>query len=590
MYLKSEANLPLATEQLNKVTQAIQDLNLQQIMWVSGYLAGLSVCDSDKQNNNSPQSELTILYASQTGNCKLLAENYAQACQSQGINFQLVSLADFKPRNITKEKNLVIIISTHGEGEAPDDAEIFYEYLFSSKKPRLKTLNYSLLALGDSSYEQFCKTGIEIDLQLQKLGANRVVERVDCDLDFEDSALIWQEKTHDYFSKIVTDSDNNVTPLSLLKSQPRNNFNRNNTYSAELLTIQKITTQNSVKNIYHIELDIENSDIDYQVGDSLGIVTHNNSETINSIIQANGFDTNKPVNYKGQQLPFSKLLTSLEITLINKSFLKFFANLSQSDALIKIIEDHQLFLEFVSKRQLSDVLYEYPTQITEQQLIENLIKISPRLYSISSSSHSNEGEVHLTVALVKSLTKKPNNGLVSGLLCDQSTEGDSVEIYIENNKNFKLPKDDQTPIIMISAGTGIAPFRGFLQERHSLKATGENWLFFGNPSFENDFLYQLELQKLYKDKVLTKIDLAFSRDQKQKIYVQHKIQQNAEEIWQWIDKGAHLYICGNKDNMAKSVETELLSLIEVYGHKNADEAKNYLTTLKRNRRYQKDVY
>ena len=289
-------------------------------------------------------------------------------------------------------------------------------------------------------------------------------------------------------------------------------------------------------------------------------------------------------------MTFKQALITLEISLINKLFLKFYAQFIQSKALKEITDNHQLFIEYVSQRQLSDVLREYPSQIIEQQLVDNLVKITPRLYSIASSHISNTDEIHLTVALVESSSKEPANGLVSGLLCDQSIEGDSVEIYVENNQNFSLPADNDTPIIMIAAGTGIAPFRGFLQERQSLQATGKNWLFFGNPSFDNDFLYQLELQKFHDDGTLTAIDLAFSRDQQQKIYVQDRIKQQAKEIWFWLEEGAHIYICGNKDHMAKSVEIELLQLIETYGGKDSSQAKNYLTELKHNKRYQKDVY
>lgn len=589
MYSNNQAISPLAPDQFKKVNLAVQDLDPNQLLWVSGFIAGLSRQDKIESNNN-PQKQLTILYASQTGNCRSLAEEYTQTCQSLDINCQLISLADYKPRNINKEQYVVIIISTHGEGDAPDDAEIFYEYLFSNKSPDLNNLKYSLLALGDSSYEKFCQTGVDIDLQLQKLGATPVIDRIDCDLDYEESYETWQNKTNDYFSKHISNIDNNVSPLSLLKPKQLSQYNRNKTYSSEIITLQKITTNASIKNVHHIELDIEGSNINYQAGDSLAIMAQNSSIAIDTLIQDNGFDGNKIVNYKKQEIPFNTVLRSLEISLVSKSFLKFYAGLVQSDKFNDMIENHQQFQYFVEKRQLSDVLTQYQVLITEQQLVDNLYKISPRLYSIASSYLKNPDEIHLTVALVESPTDKSNKGLVSGLLCSHLKEGDDVEIYIESNNNFKLPENNDAPTIMIAAGTGIAPFRGFLQERKELKSAGKNWLIFGNPSFENDFLYQLELQKYLKENLLTQIDLAFSRDQEQKIYVQHKVKQKAQEIWQWLEQGAHLYICGNKDHMAKSVETELLSLIRAHGKLDADGAKQYLTNLKRNKRYQKDVY
>jgi sulfite reductase (NADPH) flavoprotein alpha-component len=594
VYTNIDPLAPLALEELNKVTQAIQGFSPQQKLWLSGYLAGATnlagMQDTPIASNNNPQQQLTILYGSQTGNCRLLAENFAQVSQNKGIKSKVISLADYKPRQIVKEKNIAIIVSTHGEGEAPDDAQIFYDYLFSNKNPQLKSLKYSLLALGDSSYEKYCQTGIDIDKQLQKLGAQSVIARVDCDLDYEDQADSWQLRTADYFAIELTDADIKTASLSLIKSQVSKTYNRNNTFSSEILTIQKITTQDSVKNVYHIELDIENTSITYQAGDSLGIVTNNNSSIIDQFIKAHQLDEDKNIEYKQNIITFKQALQTLEISLINKLFLKFYAQLIQSEALKEIADNHQLFLEYVSQRQLSDVLKQYPSKITEQQLVDNLVKITPRLYSIASSYQSNADEIHLTIALVESSIQESAKGLVSGLLCDQSVEGDCVEIYVENNKNFSLPTSNETPIIMIGAGTGIAPFRGFLQERQSLQATGKNWLFFGNPSFDNDFLYQLELQKFHDDGTLNAIDLAFSRDQKQKFYVQDRIKKQAAEIWRWLEEGAHIYICGNKDYMAKSVEIELLQLIETYGGKNSLQAQSYLTELKLNKRYQKDVY
>jgi len=592
VYSNIDPLAPLALEELSQVTQAIQGFSSQQKLWLSGYLAGVSALEDTPTiaSNNASQQQLTILYGSQTGNCRLLAETYAQVSQTKGIKSQVISLADYKPRQIIKEKFLVLIISTHGEGEAPDDAQIFYEYLFSNKNPKLSSLKYSILALGDSSYENYCQTGMDFDEQLQKLGAQAVIDRVDCDLDFEDLAENWQQKTVSYFAKNLVDPNNKITPLSLIKSPSQTNYNRNNTYSAEILTIQKITTRDSTKNVYHIELDIDGSAITYQAGDSLGVVTNNSESIVEKFAQIHHFNTKKTVTYKHSEVSFKQALLTLEISLINKLFLKFYAQIIQSDALKLITDDHQLFLQYVSQRQLSDVFEEYPGEISEQQLVSNLLKITPRLYSIASSYQTNSEELHLTVALVESSINHPVNGLVSGLLCDQSSEGDRINVYVENNQNFSLPQDHKTPIIMIAAGTGIAPFRGFLQERENVQATGENWLFFGNPNFEHDFLYQLELQKYHENGTLGAIDLAFSRDQPQKIYVQDRIKQRAEKIWQWLEDGAHLYICGNKDYMAKAVEAELLSLIKTHGNKNTEQAQSYLATLKLNKRYQKDVY
>lgn len=599
--LQNQTIGPFDANQLNQLNQAIQDFSPEQKIWLSGYLAGQSLSLPQTAVEPQPQGSLTVLYGSQTGNAKNLAQGYAEHAQSQGINAKLISLADYKPRQISKESHLVLLVSTHGEGDAPDDAEIFYEYLFSDKAPQLTSLKYSVLALGDSSYEQFCQTGVDIDEQLHKLGAERIFERIDCDLDYEDDAEQWKNATVQLFSKDLKSEtnnkgeNNNIAPLSLIKNDSQVTYDRNNTFASEILTIQKITTQQSVKNVYHIELSIEGSDMAYQVGDSIGIMANNDASLVSRLIELIDADGNDIVQYKGQEYPLQTVLTShCEITLLNKKFLNFYAEHINAKHLKTAIETHEGFNHYVENRQLIDVLKEYPSAITAQHLVDNLTKITPRLYSIASSHNVYNDEVHLTVSLVESgldsVQKDVNSGLVSGLLCARSQEGDTVNVYVESNNNFRLPEDTNTDVIMIGAGTGIAPYRAFLQERQAQNATGKNWLFFGNPSFDNDFLYQLELQKFQQKHLLNRIDLAFSRDQAEKIYVQHKVKEQGKELWQWLQQGAHLYICGNADYMAKDVEQALIEVISQYGQMNQEHAQNHLKQLKRNHRYQKDIY
>jgi sulfite reductase (NADPH) flavoprotein alpha-component len=586
----------LDSRQIAKLSEALSELTVEQKIWLSGFLAGQSVdSQASEQVSNqsiasSPESKLTILYGSQTGNARLLAETYLEQAQSQGFQVSLISLADFKPRQITKEHNIVLIVSTHGEGEAPDDAEIFYEYLYSKKAPKLNHLNFSVLSLGDSSYEQFCQTGVDFDLQFEKLGANRIVNRVDCDLDFEHDADSWQQRTlAEYAKTLLSDNDSNVVPLSLIKKDESVNYNRNNPYLAEIITLQKITTDDSIKKIYHIELSLEDSNIDYLPGDSLGVITLNPSHHVLELLSLAKINANESVFYQGQELTIEYVLTELlEISLLNRKFLKYYAGVADSSELFSIINSQDSFNAFVKNRQLINVLREYPAPISAQELADNLIKITPRLYSISSSHKANPEEVHLTIALVE--TKEGRTGLASGLLCGRAEEGDQVRIYIERNNNFKIPANSETPTIMVGPGTGVAPFRAFLQEREELNHSGENWLLFGNPSFEKDFLYQLEWQGFIKSGVLNKIDLAFSRDQQQKIYVQHRLQENAEQVWQYLKKGSHFYICGDKDYMAKDVEHTLLNIIQEQGNQTEQQALEYLKQLKRDKRYQKDVY
>ncbi len=590
---------PLDAQQLNKLNEALASLNAEQKIWLSGYLAGQttdqlsgSTVTTLPQANVGSESSLTVLYGSQTGNARSLAQTYFQAAKTQGIAAKLISLAEFKPRQITKEHNVVLLVSTHGEGDAPDDAEIFHEYLFSKKAPKLNHLSFSVLALGDSSYEKFCQTGVDFDQQLEKLGAKRIAERVDCDLDFEEQAKTWQQQTLRYFKENLKQAEShgsNVVPITSALNDDDTTYNRANPFAAEILTLQRITTDHSIKVVYHVELSLEGSNLSYQPGDGLGIFANNRSADVQTLIGLLQLDAKQTVQYQGEASTIEKLLTEvLEISLLNKKFLAYYADQFGLEALSKKIKDHEQFTQLISNRQLIDIFTEFPAVITAQELVDHLPKITPRMYSIASSLQTNPEEVHLTIALVNG--NEGRNGLVSGALCNEFEEGDLVNVFIEPNNHFKLPQNPQTPIIMIGPGTGVAPFRSFLQERQITKQSGDTWLFFGNPSFDHDFLYQLEWQQFIADGTLNHIDLAFSRDQTEKIYVQQRIKEQAETLWLWLEKGAHIYICGNKDRMAKDVESELLNLIEQHGQLDAEQAQDYLKTLKRDKRYQKDVY
>ncbi|MCX7552700.1 assimilatory sulfite reductase (NADPH) flavoprotein subunit [Marinicella sp. S1101] len=588
---------PIDQQKLSQLDTVLASLSAQQKTWLSGYLAGQVSTQTPPvaaEITNQPHtaSSLTVLYGSQTGNAKSLANKYYQTAQQEGLTVQLVSMADFQPRQITKEQYLVLIVSTHGEGDAPDDAEILYEYLFSPKAPKLKQLHFSVLALGDSSYEQFCQTGIDFDQQLEKLGAQRMTNRVDCDLDYEEQAANWQQETLNLLIEKLKTTEfkgSNVVPLTTAINDTTNTISRKQPFAAEILASQRITTTESSKVVYHIELSLEGSNLRYQAGDSLGICAPNRADDVTALLQQLKLDPSTPVTFDKQQHDLqSVLISELEISLLNKKFLHQYAENFNLSELSQRISSHQGFVDLTKTCQLIDVMTAYPAAIDAQTLIDHLPKITPRLYSIASSHHANPDEVHLTIALVDG--KETRMGLVSGSFHGTLDVGDQVNIFIEPNNHFKLPEDPQTAIIMIGPGTGVAPFRGFLQERQALKHTGDNWLFFGNPNFDHDFLYQLEWQQYLKTGLLSRIDLAFSRDQAEKIYVQHKIKAHSALIWQWLEKGAHIYLCGDKDHMAKDVEAELIQVIEQHGQLDNAEATAYLQQLKRQKRYQKDVY
>ncbi len=585
---------PLKSGQLEKLTSALTELNAEQKIWLSGFLAGQALNHKPDQINElattaQVKPQLTVLYGSQTGNAQTLAEQFKSEAESKGIATTLISLADYKPRSILKEQYVVLLVSTHGEGDPPDDAEIFHEFIFADKAPDLSKLSYAVLALGDSSYEQFCQTGIEFDQQLEKLGATRLVDRVDCDLDFAEDAQQWQLQTLTKLSEnieIIGAPASNVVPLAEYQTTK---FNRQNPFSAEVITTQKITADDSVKNIHHIELSLEDSGINYTPGDSLAVLAKNPKAHVQQLITQLNLDSQEQVIINNKTLTFEQaLIGHKEISLLNRKFLNFVAEQTSHAELQQILNTQTDFEKFVTMRQLIDVIREYPINLTAQQWVDQLPNITPRSYSIASSLHANPEEVHLTVALVE--TQENRTGLVSGYLNQQLALGDEVEVYVEPNKHFRLPEDGDTPIIMIGPGTGVAPFRAFIQERDALGHRGENWLFFGNPNFASDFLYQLEWQKYIQTGALHHLDLAFSRDQTEKIYVQHRIQERAAQVWQWLERGAHIYLCGDKNHMAKDVEYALLQIIQQQGQLSEPQAQDFLKSLKRTKRYQKDVY
>lgn len=608
--INSVAN-PLADEQQLQLVQLVNQLDSSQSLWLSGYLAARaethvwpntavqngshSSTDSNTQQVNQ-QPKLTILYGSQTGNGESVAIQLQQQAQIIGINTELYSLADFTVKQLSKKTIITLVISTHGEGEAPDDAELFYEQLFSTKAPDLSPLKYSVLALGDSSYELFCQTGQEIDQRLAELGAQQIHQRIDCDVDFDSTAAQWIDSI---LPEVETQIDagntsDNITALPLQHSNnPANSLiNRHHPYQAEILTIQKITGRDSSKNTFHVELAIDPELIQYQPGDSVGVIANNNPNTVQQLLEFWQLLGTELFSVKGQSSSLKELLTEhIEITQLSKPFIQFLASQIDNQALQEMATSHAAYANYCQDHQLLDLLQTFDPQhqVPVQAVLNQLKSITPRLYSIASAQSNTEDEVHLTINL-EPATPAGHHGLASGLLCELATVGDEVSVYIEPNDNFRLPENTAAPIIMIGPGTGIAPFRAFIQHRQASAATGENWLFFGNPNFSSDFLYQTEWLKLQKAGLLNHLSVAFSRDQAHKIYVQDKLKEQAEQVWHWLEKGSHIYLCGDAKQMAKDVEQTLIGIITEQGQITQEAAKSYLKTLKRTNRYQKDVY
>ncbi|GLT13241.1 assimilatory sulfite reductase (NADPH) flavoprotein subunit [Vibrio algivorus] len=592
---------PLNDQQIGQLQQAMSELSPQQLAWVSGYFWGLSQTGSSSNDAPSsqlsvaaePAGKLTIIYASQTGNAKGVAEALKNEADANGIAVDLFDASDYKGKNLAKETHLIIVASTNGEGEAPDNAIELHEFLQSKKAPKLDNLKYAVIALGDSSYEFFCQTGKDFDSYLSKLGATAFLDRLDCDVDYEAPASEWRKQALEKVKETLSASDAQVVQLPVGQSaHVESPWNKQTPYTASLLTSQKITGRDSGKDVRHIEIDLEGSGITYQPGDALGVWYENSSNLVSAILEQVGLSGIESIELDGESISIhSALVNKFEITASNPQLVTKYAELSGSKKLQRLVEDKDKLREYAGNTQIIDVLKEKKTKLTAEELASLFRKLTPRLYSIASSQAEVEDEVHLTVGLVEyQQGEETRYGGASHYLTHRLEEGDNVKVFVEHNNNFKLPQDDNTPVIMIGPGTGIAPFRSFIQEREARDAEGKNWLFFGDRTFTQDFLYQVEWQKYLKSGVLTKLDVAFSRDQAEKVYVQDRILENAAEVWQWLQQGAYLYVCGDANRMAKDVHEALISVAEDQGKLGREQAEAFVNDLRKAKRYQRDVY
>lgn len=587
---------PLSEQQIQQLQGLISQLNPIQQAWVSGYLAAsaqLAGQTATSPQNVSASAVLTILYGSQTGNARHLAEQIAVQAQQQGLNAKVVDLADYKTSQLKNEKYLLIVTSTYGEGEPPENADSFYKFLYSKKAPELKELKYAVLGLGDTSYEFFCKTAQDFDQRLTELGAQVFHPRAELDVDYNDAAKIWSEQLVTKLEpELKIQAGESAQVIAWPGQTSGSQYNKQHPFAAELYTCQKITGRHSTKDVRHIELSLVDSGLRYQPGDALGVYFSNAPELVAELLQHTQIQPDERVNLGEQSLSITQALADeLELTQSYPAFVEKYAVATSNAALSTLAQDKTALRHYLAERQIIDIVREYPAQLSAQQLADALRKQQPRLYSIASSQAEVEDEVHLTVGVVRyDAFGLSHTGGASGFLADRLTEGDKVKVFVEKNDNFRLPQSDDTAIIMVGPGTGIAPFRAFLQEREQRGASGKNWLFFGNPHFTQDFLYQTELQNYLKTGVLTHLHVAFSREQAEKVYVQDKIRLHGADVFHWLEQGAHLYICGDANRMAKDVHHALLDIIQQYGGKSAEEAQDYLEQLRAAKRYQKDVY
>ena len=582
---------PQIIAQLHQLTGS---LSPTQQSWLGGYLTGIAAQGGIVPTTTEVGGDhvLTILYGSQTGNARSIAEELNEAAQAEGIATDLVSMGKFKEKNLKKTKNLVVLVSTQGEGDPPDDALNFVDFLNGSKAPKLKETRFAVCALGDSSYEFYCKTGKDFDTRLEELGGKRLFDRIDLDVDFDDDAEAWIASSIATLKEILPSAPATATaPISFAAPAASVKYTRKKPLQTQLLTNQKITGRHSEKDIRHIEIDLEESGLIYQAGDSLGVWFKNSPELVEGLLEKTGIRPTDTVEINDEKQSIqSALEQTYELTQLHPAFVQDYAELTNQAELRAIASDAEKLQAYITDRQIIDVIHEYPTTLTADALISTLRKLTPRLYSIASAQAEVEEEVHLTVGVVEYEAYGFHHlGGASGHL-SQLQPGAEISVYVEASDHFRLPTNPDTPIIMIGPGTGIAPFRAFVQERAATEATGDNWLFFGNPHFTEDFLYQTEWQTWMDEGILTRIDLAFSRDQAEKIYVQHRILEQAEELWNWMNRGAHIYICDDESRMAKDVHQALLAVIEEQGNQTPEQAAETLDQLRRDGRYQKDVY
>ena len=587
---------PLDASQQDRLVALLADMDPQALNWVSGYIAGLA---AERSRPLAPRplpeaaARVLVLYASQTGNGRRVAERLGRSLEAAGLNVKVSTTADFPSRRLNEERIVYFVASTHGDGDAPDDARPLMDYLFGRQAPRLENLAYAVLALGDSSYPKFCEAGRRLDERLVELGARRLAARVDCDVDIEAKASSWLEGAISTARAETGGAAPRLTVVTPLRAAPAPTISRDNPIEVELFVNQRVSARHADHDVRHLELALPEGRMEYEPGDSLGIWVDNPAAAVKRVLELSGLDPSTPVTVDGATHPLQTWLTERrEVTRLARSFIEGLASRVDHPQLrvwlaaVGMAELHRALKEL----QVADVLKRFPATWDAESLVRALHPLSPRLYSIASSRREVGSEAHLTVAVVD---YKQDGEARMGAASSQLSAlpaGSKLRAYLEPNPRFRLPADGTRDVIMIGPGTGVAPFRGFLQARMADGAPGRNWLIFGGRHRESDFLYQVEWLNAQKKKHLHRLDVAFSRDQAHKIYVQDRMREQGAELFAWLERGAHLYVCGDAEHMAPDVECALLDIIAEHGKRTADAAQEYLAGLLAQRRYARDIY
>lgn len=593
-------NALLGEERSALLQRVVEELPPETLHWLSGYLAGLASQRPAQESvptvvpQAAPEQWLTIIYGTQTGNSRLLAERLKHQAEASGITVRLFRASDYPVRELQKERVLYVVISTQGDGDPPDDSRGFVEFLLGKRAPKLEQLRFSVLGLGDTSYPKFCEVSRKLDARLSELGGTRLLNRADCDVDFEPVAKGWLDQAVDRAGEQLTARSTTAVVTPLRTAPPAPKHGKEAPFAAEILANQRITGRGALKDVRHIELSLGDSGLSYEPGDSLGVWPTNSPELVAELLSALSAQGSTEITRDGRPLPLEQWLTKeLELTKLSKPVLERHAALSDSAELKHMLtpEGTESFRALLKSHQLIDVLRNWPAPWTAEELVRTLRKLTHRSYSIASSQKRVGAEAHLTVAVVDYTAFGTRHmGTASYYLATRNGETDRVRVFIEPNERFRVPKNPERDIIMIGPGTGVAPFRAFVQERAETGARGRNWLFFGEQHFHTQFLYQTEWQEALKKGELHRISLAFSRDQAEKIYVQQRLREAGKDLYAWLEGGAHLYVCGDAQRMAPDVHEALIDVISTHGGRSREDAEAWLSTLRDEQRYQRDVY
>ena len=583
---------PFAPDQVQWLNGFLPNLQPDQLTWMEGFIGGLRASKGGVATTSAVTPELTVLFGSESGNSEGLADQTVKTATKSGFKAKAVSMADINPAKLKGIENLLVIVSTWGEGDPPENSVDFVSILMSDKAPQLSGTRFSVLSLGDTSYEHFCKTGIDVDARLEALGAQRIYDRKDCDVDFDDDYAAWSKGALAALSALVT-----VAPAAPVSSAApvttTVKYSRKNPFPSKLNERVLLNGRGSAKETIHLEFNLEGSGLTYEAGDALAVIPHNAQDVVDAILGATQLDGSSTVTLKDGECSLGDALTrKLDATAISLPVLKRYNEIAQDDKLAALITNKEALKEYTWGREIIDVLTDFPAKsITADQLAGTMRKLPPRLYSIASSPKAHPGEVHLTVGVVRyDSNGRERKGVCSTYLADRIKEGNAIDVFVTANKHFKVPANPDAPLIMVGPGTGIAPFRAFIEERQATGAKGKNWLIFGDQHYLTDFLYQTEWQNYLEDGVLTKLDVAFSRDQAEKVYVQDRMRENGNELYTWLEEGASFCVCGDASRMAHDVDQALHDIIAQEGNMSEAAAADYVKQLKADKRYVRDVY